>query len=42
METTNPTDEDVEWQQVKTAIVRIDQTTREINMKLSHLIDREG
>jgi hypothetical protein len=41
METTNPTDEDVEWQRVKTAIVRIDQTTREINMKLSHLIDRD-
>jgi hypothetical protein len=43
METPNqsPTDEDVEWQRVKAAIVRIDQTTREINMKLSYMIETE-
>ncbi len=41
METQNPTDKDLEWQRVKAAIVRIDQTTREINMKLSYMMDRE-
>ncbi len=39
METTSPTEEEVEWHRVKAAILRIDQTTREINMKLSHLIE---
>lgn len=33
------TDEEVEWQRVKAAILRIDQTTREINLKLSHVIE---
>lgn len=41
MATDNPTDEEVEWQKVKAAILRIDQTTREINMMMSHLIDRD-
>ncbi len=41
MATNNSTEEEVEWQRVKGAILRIDQTTREINMKLSHLIDRD-
>lgn len=39
METSDPNNEDVEWQRVKAAILRIDQTTREINHKLSHLIE---
>lgn len=39
METQNTTDEEVEWQRVKAAIVRIDHTTREINQKLSHVIE---
>jgi hypothetical protein len=42
MATNNPTDEEqVEWQRVKASILRIDQNVREINMKLSHLIDRD-
>ena len=41
MATNTPTEEDVEWQRVKAAILRIDQTTREIEMMLSHLIDRD-
>ena len=39
METTQSDPEEVEWQRVKTAILRIDHTTREINQKLSHLIE---
>ena len=41
MATQEPNEEEVEWQRVKAAILRIDQTTREINMKMSHLIDRD-
>jgi hypothetical protein len=33
--------EQLEWQKVKAAIIRIDQTTRDINLKLSHLIEVE-
>jgi hypothetical protein len=39
METTHPDPEEVEWQRVKAAVLRIDQTTREINQKLSHMIE---
>ena len=40
MRTSNPTDDDVEWQRVKAAILRIEHTTREISLKLSHLIEQ--
>jgi hypothetical protein len=41
METHQPDQEQVEWERVKAAILRIDQTTREINQKLSHMIEIE-
>lgn len=41
METHQPDQEQVEWERVKTAILRIDHTTREINQKLSHMIEVE-
>jgi hypothetical protein len=41
MENTNPNTEELEWQKVKAAILRIDHTTRDINLKLSHLIEVE-
>jgi 23S rRNA maturation-related 3'-5' exoribonuclease YhaM len=39
METNTPDEEELEWQRVKAAILRIDHTTREINQKLSHVIE---
>ncbi len=41
METNNNSNEDTEWKKVKAAILRIDHSTREINQKLTHLIERE-
>lgn len=41
MATQNSNNEEAEWQRVKASILRIDQNVREINMKLSHLIDRD-
>lgn len=41
METHQPDQEEVEWERVKAAILRIDHTTREINQKLSHMIEVE-
>ena len=41
METTDHDTEELEWRKVKAAILRIEQTTREINMKLSHVIETE-
>jgi hypothetical protein len=34
-------EEELEWRKVKAAILRIDHTTRDINLKLSHLIELE-
>lgn len=41
METHQSDQEQVEWERVKAAILRIDHTTREINQKLSHMIEVE-
>ena len=41
MTKTNGNEEELEWQKVKAAILRIDHTTRDINLKLSHLIEVE-